>query len=428
MNRRNFLKTVGISSLVSSFPASFNLYAAPEDYNGKFLINVQAEGGWDVTSFCDPKTNTPGEREINTWARTGDIQQVGNLIYAPFAENATFFNKYYQDILVINGVDAQTNSHTAGVIHNMSGRISEGLPSLTALFAAANGASMPIALINNGGYADTGGLTRYTRLENLQSLANVIFPNTPQWSDQERWLHPSDWQRVQAARDERLAAMLQDQTGLTQRQINSRNNYRSSIDNASILGDFARAYAAETNIQQPIDNGNFYSTFRQQIQTALLAMSSGVTVAADLLHWGFDTHENHDADHTWLFSELTGGLDYLWTYAEQLGIADRLVVVVGSDFGRTPHYNDTIGKDHWPIGSVMVMERNQSYTNRTIGLTDALHNVLAIDPASHTESASGEIIYPMHVMQELREYLQVDSLARDNSFGLNPSARFGFFS
>lgn len=28
------------------------------------------------------------------------------------------------------------------------------------------------------------------------------------------------------------------------------------------------------------------------------------------------------------------------------GIADRLVVVVGSDFGRTTHYNAEDGKDH----------------------------------------------------------------------------------
>lgn len=91
MDRRNFIKAAGISSLVSTLPASFQLYAAPEDYTGKFLINVQAEGGWDVTSFCDPKTNTAGEPEINHWARNAEIQQAGNLLYAPFAANAAFF-------------------------------------------------------------------------------------------------------------------------------------------------------------------------------------------------------------------------------------------------------------------------------------------------------------------------------------------------
>ena len=126
--------------------------------------------------------------------------------------------------------------------------------------------------------------------------------------------------------------------------------------------------------------------------------------------------------------ELTQGLDYLWTYAESLGIADRLVVVVGSDFSRTPHYNETNGKDHWPIGSFMVMEKNQSYTNRTIGLTDGGHNVTTINRSSHIADANGATIHPIHVMSELREHLQISQFAADNGFSFNPAEHFGFFS
>ncbi|XOV81285.1 MAG: DUF1501 domain-containing protein [Aestuariibacter sp.] len=427
MNRRNFLKAAGASSLISTLPASFNLYAAPADYNGKLLITVQAEGGWDVTSFCDPKMNVPGELEINHWARTAETQTIGGLSYAPFAANSTFFQKYYQDILVINGVDAQTNSHTAGVVHNWSGRISEGFPSLTALFAAQHGAGLPIAYINNGGYADTGGLTRYTRLEEAGPIGNIIYPNTPRWDPENSYLHNDDWARIREAQQGRMQSLTEAQN-LTPRQSLNRSNFVSSLDSASILTDFASALRNAGDIQEPAQGGNFYSTLRRQAQMALIAMSSGVSVAADLMHWGFDTHQTHDTDHDWLLTELTGGLDYLWTYAETLGIADRLVVVVASDFARTPWYNDTDGKDHWPIGSFMVMERNQNYTNRTVGLTNDGHEVVAINPDTHAVDDNGEIIYPMNVMQELREYLGVDTIARENSFSLNPASRFGFFT
>ena len=40
-------------------------------------------------------------------------------------------------------------------------------------------------------------------------------------------------------------------------------------------------------------------------------------------------------------------------------MADRMVVVIGSDFGRTNFYNSADGKDHWPIGSFIIMEKNQ---------------------------------------------------------------------
>ena len=61
------------------------------------------------------------------------MREAGNIRYAPFARNEAFFEKYYERILVINGVDAQTNSHTVGVVHNWSGRTSEGYPTATAL-------------------------------------------------------------------------------------------------------------------------------------------------------------------------------------------------------------------------------------------------------------------------------------------------------
>ena len=61
-----------------------------------------------------------------------EIRQAGNIAYAPFARNAAFFEKYHRRMLVINGVDAQTNSHTVGVVHNWSGRNSEGYPTTTA--------------------------------------------------------------------------------------------------------------------------------------------------------------------------------------------------------------------------------------------------------------------------------------------------------
>ena len=105
-----------------------------------------------------------------------------------------------------------------------------------------------------------------------------------------------------------------------------------------------------------------------------------MAVSADLFLGGFDTHANHDPEHNWLLGNLTDSVDFLWEYAETHEVADRLVVVMGSDFGRTNHYNVDEGKDHWPIGSVIVMEKNQSWTNRVVGETDALHFAYKINP------------------------------------------------
>ena len=138
MKRRTFVK--GLLAPAVGAVSGFQLpLANAADYDGKLFVFVQADGGWDPTSFCDPKTNTPGEKVINHWAENGEIRQAGNLFYGDFANNAAFFEKYYDRMLMINGVDAQTNSHSAGVVHNWSGRVSEGYPSMTALLAAHHG-------------------------------------------------------------------------------------------------------------------------------------------------------------------------------------------------------------------------------------------------------------------------------------------------
>ena len=79
-------------------------------------------------------------------------------------------------MLVINGVDAQTNSHTVGVVHNWSGRNSEGYPATTALLAADGAPGLPVAYVNFGGYSETAGLTRYTRLDNPDLLRSIAYP------------------------------------------------------------------------------------------------------------------------------------------------------------------------------------------------------------------------------------------------------------
>lgn len=427
MNRRHFFKSLGLTSVAASLPGSFNLFAAPADYNGKFLLTIQAEGGWDVTSFCDPKVNVPGEIFINNWATNGEPGEAGNLRYAPFANNQWFFDRYYQDMLVINGVDAQTNSHTAGVVHNWSGRLSDGFPSLTALFAAQYGAGLPVAYISNGGYAATGGLTRYTQLDNIQALNNVIYPNQARWGDSQ-YLHDNDWNRIEALRNQRLNE-LQQADNLTALQQRSRGNFSAAIENSSILSQFSTALANVGELEEPVDDGNFlWSSLSRQAQIATLAMSSGVCVSADLVMGGYDTHENHDTQHNWLFTELARSIDFLWTYAEQQGIADRLVVVIGSDFGRTPNYNDGEGKDHWPVSSYIVMEKGAAYTNRTVGLTDEGHNVIPISASNWSaDEQSGSIIHPAHVMTEIREYLGLQTLALNNNFSLSADTRFGFF-
>ena len=94
MKRRAMLKTLMAAGAAAS---GFRLpLVQAADYRGKLFVFVQADGGWDPTSFCDPKANTPGEPVINHWAERDEVHQIGRIRYAPFALNDAFFRKYHR--------------------------------------------------------------------------------------------------------------------------------------------------------------------------------------------------------------------------------------------------------------------------------------------------------------------------------------------
>ncbi|GBL03621.1 ribulose-phosphate 3-epimerase [Glaciecola sp. KUL10] len=429
MKRRNFLKLAGVGSALASLPTSFNLFANTNaDFNGKFLVSLQLQGAWDVSSFCDPKMNMPGEEEINHWSRYSETQTAGNLRYAPISGLSDFFNQYYNDILVINGIDAQTNSHTAGETHNHSGRIAVGLPTLTSLYASINGANLPISYINNGGYGETAGLIRYTRLTDTYKLQSVLEPNVPEFGHQDRLIPGSDWQLIQEARNERFARLKASST-LSPRERLALVDYESALLNSGPISNFANALGTIGDLPEGVQiNQDTYSDIQLQMKLALTAMQSGVSVAADLILGGFDTHSNHDAMQWPLLTHVAESIDYFWRTAEELGIAERMVLIVNSDFSRTPHYNSVDGKDHWPVGSAMVMERNVSWGNRVVGVTDEGQNVIPINPDTlQQDDKDGRVIYPRDVMYSLRRYLGINDSPLVTPFDLRQESEFNFF-
>ncbi len=429
LKRRDLLRLAAWSSIVASMPRPFTVHAATGDNAGPLIVTLQVSGGWDVSSFCDPKANVPGEKVINTWANTGEIQQVGNLSYAPFAGNATFFEKYYQHMLVINGVDAQTNSHSAGVTHNWSGRLSEGYPTATALAASVFGADLPMGYVSGGGYQETARLVRYTSLSNPEGLAGLINGNVTLWDAEQQYRHQSDLDRIKRYQLEQLEELLGSST-LTPRQRHAMETYYQARVARTELGAFAELLPTGDELQPSVEvTGDVQSTVHRQAQVALIGFQSGVSMAADLFLRGFDTHADHDQDHEPMLAHLTDAVDYIWETAESLGLADRLLVFISSDFARTPRYNSSEGKDHWPIGSAIFMAKNAPWGNRVVGGSDELQNALNISPATLLhDDVSGRHIYPGDVQRTLRVLTGVDQHESALRFPINTGDYMDFLT
>lgn len=413
MNRRDFMRMAAFAGLSLATPLrALGKGATPDD---KLLwVLVHAGGGWDPTSLCDPKgrKTEKDENPVNLYF-SGDIGEAGNIRYAPVDGHAAFFKKHYKKTLVINGVDTATNGHDSGTRNTWSGKLAEGYPAFGALVAASVAPNKPLAFVSNGGYDETAGLVAPTRVGNPGLLTKLAWPNRMDPSNAEStYFAAAAADRLEAARRARLQRLV-DAPSLP-RESAARSMLWMAREGGNELKQLEAALPKELD-----QSGN---DLKRQAQLAMAAFKAGLSVSANLTTGGFDTHGNHDASHFPRLAALLEGVDFVWEEAERQGLADRLVVVVGSDFGRTPHYNDGMGKDHWSITSMMLMGKGIP-GNKVIGTTDAGHVPVPVNPGTLApDAAKGVRITPEHVHKALRGLAGITELPEAAGFPLGATS------
>lgn len=419
MERRNLLKLLAGYGIAGALPMSLTTPAWSAAAR-RFLITVNAAGGWDPTSLIDPKGDAlraDGRGPVNRYAASR-IKSIGKLQYAAYPDGVTppaigspghldtFFAKHYQRLLVVNGIDTQTNGHETGTRFVWSGRLEQGYPTVAAL-AAAPYASQPMAFISNGGYDYTAALVAPVRTAAASTLTSLAYPNS-QYADNAAlratgYFSDKSYATVEAARNLRLARLQKSETlPMRASQISRLAKVRSSdLQLDGLLG----------LLPAQLSTG-----LKGQAEVAVAAFASGLAVSANLNLGGFDTHGTHDVDQTNALTQLLEGIDHLWEQIVLRGLQDRVTVVIGSDFGRTPFYNNGAGKDHWNITSIMAMGAGIT-GNRVIGGTDVNFEALNLNPSTLDVHSAGIIVTPKHVHRALRDFIGV-SADLDNLYPL----------
>lgn len=435
MNRRHFLHVAGFAGLAVMAPAFGRTARASSKFDGPFWIIINAQGGWDPTTFCDPKGGT-----IDDWYTADQIKTAGAVSYAPLKyttdndkttifDSDAFWQKNHSRMRVFNGVDTQTNNHDAGSRTTWSGQLSEGYPAFAALAAgvAAGQAEIPLAFISNGGYDATQGVVSLTRVGDPSTLAKVAHPDIvdPTNAMSDKYLSDGTAARVFAAQNGRLQALRAKTRLPIQRQaMNSLYLARQGDDGLGILANEFQTYQFEdvpnlpglANIQNT-GAARDLSGLMQQAQVAMLAFKAGVAVSANLEIGGFDTHSDHDNNHLPQVAQLLRAFEYVLDKLKAMGLADRTYVVAGSDFGRTPQYNMGNGKDHWNITSFLAAGPGIG-GDRVVGSTDA--NFTAIGVGSDlSPNPTGTVIGTNHIHMQLRKLAKIDQSDLANQFPIS---------
>ena len=138
------------------------------------------------------------------------------------------------------------------------------------------------------------------------------------------------------------------------------------------------------------------SLLAQSIKAAEM-MRLGISRSAMIsIPGGWDCHGDVTVNEG-QFEDFFGALDQLMDHLENTPglhtrwLADEVVIVCMSEFGRTPMVNGGGGKDHWPYNSAMVVGAGVN-GGRSIGATDDALVGLPIDFQTGRQSDNGQML------------------------------------
>lgn len=384
--------------------------ATDSGYDGPFYLVFNASGGWDTTYLMDPK----GIDGINRLYKAEEIQTAGAHHFAPTSKhiekgmsNEDFFAKYGRELFVFNGVDFSVNNHSPCARYMATGKLdSLAYPTFPALVAACYGADAPLAFLTFGNYSATGNLVPMSRVPYLHSLNLLSKADSVEGNARAPYHDPFVSDRIEAALEQQF------QTRVAQARLPRVERSQSMLYSAQVNSKALERVVPFVPKQPSKDR------LAQQADIALAAFKAGVCVSANLSIGQFDSHNNNDADQMKLIPEFLGGIDEILSKAEELQIREKLVVIVQSEMGRTPTYNNGNGKDHWSIGSIMFLGPGIA-GNRNLGATDEKQNLVPIDPRSLAiDKEKGIRVRPEHLHAQLRSLAGIKDHAFCKQFPL----------
>ena len=308
----------------------------------KFIF-VYAEGGWDPLAVFTPQFDSPyidmepGSEPLSI----GDFRLVdhGN---RPAVQQ--FFRRWTDRIAVINGISTRSVGHEVCTIVSMTGDASGSIPDWPTLLAqnARQDFSLPSLVVAGPSFpGDLEG--NVARVGDNGQLARLIFEGM----GTEEEAFDASPNGLQSRLDRFLLRRIDRRLpGRNDRFSNSLSTSTRRSMELKTLGDLL-PFSGEG--------------FEEQMQSAVSALSMGLSRCVTITGGGdWDTHEDN-AEQAPLFQQLFSQLDALMTaLAAQPGqsggrLIDETTVVVMSEMGRTPLYNETGGRDHWPYTTAMLL-------------------------------------------------------------------------
>lgn len=402
-HRRDFLQagiSLSATFMLSRLMGNSQAWAqgASEDFPvRRKLVWIHMGGGWDILETVDPKQQSTSKLDV-----TYDYSQAQALAGATQdVRLGRWWKKtarYGSDLLLVRGLAMGTTSHDAGSVYADTGVLSNSgnvnAASIPAIVASQSGATIP--LIQLGGAAtpktDRGllkpvSIVRATDLNLYQGL----FPKDA--TTQDATTRILEYSRRSILR---LQASAGSNDRLTAVEA-ARSKILGQID-AGVGSKLSLSDADRAPFLAALDSDTL-GNVRGQVESFALAvklLKNDLVSCINMGVGGFDTHSNQERA---LMPVLTNFDALFSAFLSQLkgeGLLNQTLIVLYSDFGRTPKVNAMSGRDHWPVGGAL-MAGGGLAGGRAVGATDADLLAKNVDPNTGLESSSGIQLSPIHL-------------------------------
>jgi hypothetical protein len=387
LTRRELM--MGGTYLAGFLMASQFLPAGPAIAAGQFppqrrLVWINMSGGWDILEVTDPKpSSTSGIDMMYDWgsAQTlaGGSEKIGRWLTNTAAMG--------QDVLVVRGLNMGTTSHEAGAVYMDTGVLSNSgnvnAASIPSIVASESTATIPIIQLNGGmdPKIDRGLLSPVSvvRAQNL-NLYRSMYPDTADALDQKllilNYLNSSiERAKARTGDYDRLKAVASAQSKI-------QTQFSDNVGSKLALTNEDRS-PFTVNAPTTLNNG-----MRDAFALSLKLLKNNLVTCLNLGVGGFDTHAGQER----AMQPIVQNFDYLLArFVAELKAANQLdntLIVLYSDFGRTPKVNNNNGRDHWPVGGALMIGGG-ILGGRVVGATDDNLRALSINKETGVAESGG---------------------------------------
>ena len=329
----------------------------------RFLF-LNAEGGWDPLAVFAPLFDA-NQIDMEAGAERWNVGGLSLVDHPQRPTTRTFFENHASEVALFHGVSTRSVNHEICQVVALTGSTSADRPDFATILAVAERDNTLLPHLVMSGPAFPGKHSVF--VSNAQGQLQQTVDGTILVENDAPLAVPEP---VPGRIVDRFLGQRAEALQIEHPELVAATDYREAVARAKLLNDSR----LEVNLRSGTD-------FLGRAQTAISALSSGLCRCATVgTGFNWDTHQDNSLQ-SGLFEGFFDDLEVILADLDStLGpegqpLRNDTIIVVTSEMARTPAYNATGGRDHWPyttmfmIGPGVVGGRSYGgYTNLYTGI------------------------------------------------------------